>query len=390
MFLDLVGQELVERRARFGVGREDSDDAASGGLLELVGDLRLQPLHHRGPGRHFAVGHEGLLEIAPTECTGDLLEMGANLVAARPIGRILDVHRNRATVLRQSKMVRGLVLIEAHGQVAVALHLGFLLHLRHVLGVAHAWGHGCVLGVDRWRKEQADECDEDCRAKRHSHDHILDPGTVPESSGTPTFTIGGKVSVPALPWNDSGIHNGGMERSRTRASIVPIAGERRTLLNPSELARLTGVSTDTLRHYERKRVLAIPARSQSGYRRYPPEAVAHVRLVRRALAIGFTLNDLAAVLSERDGGGAPCRRVRTLVAERLAELETRLRDLSELRDELKVLLREWDRRLARIPAGAQARLLDVLAGRPGVDRAVARQRRDVSAANPRRRPLARR
>ena len=162
------------------------------------------------------------------------------------------------------------------------------------------------------------------------------------------------------------------------------------MLSPSELARLTGVSTDTLRHYERKRVLRMPARSQGGYRRYLPEAVAHVRLVRRALAIGFTLNELAAVLSERDRGAAPCRSVRTLGAERLAELETRLRDLTELRDELHVLLREWDRRLARIPVGTQARLLDVLADRPAVDRAVGRQRRAVSAVNQRRPPRGRR
>jgi DNA-binding transcriptional MerR regulator len=178
--------------------------------------------------------------------------------------------------------------------------------------------------------------------------------------------------------------------SRTPASLVPISGERHTMLSPSELARLTGVSTDTLRYYERKRVLGIPARSQGGYRRYPAEAADDVRLVRRALAIGFTLNDLAAVLSERNRGGAPCRRVRMLVAERLAELETRLSDLTELRDELRVLLRDWDGRLARIPAGAQARLLDVLADRPVVDRAVARQPRTVGAGASHRRSHVRR
>jgi len=167
-------------------------------------------------------------------------------------------------------------------------------------------------------------------------------------------------------------------------------GEGHAMLSPAELARLTGVSTDTLRHYERKGVLGVPARSQGGYRRYPLEAAAQVRLVRRALAIGFTLNDLAGVLSERNRGGAPCHTVRTLVAERLAELETRLRDLTGLRDELRILLREWDRRLARIPAGTQARLLDVLADRPVIDRAVAGRGRSVAAANPRRRALVRR
>jgi MerR family transcriptional regulator, copper efflux regulator len=171
--------------------------------------------------------------------------------------------------------------------------------------------------------------------------------------------------------------------SRTRSRAGSVALEKRAI-SPSELARLTGVSTDTLRHYERKGVLGIPARSQGGYRLYPPEAVGRVRLVRRALAIGFTLRDLAAVLSERDRGGAPCRNVRALVAERLSELETRLADLAELRDELRLLLRDWDRRLAKIPTGAQARLLDVLADRPVVDRAVARQPRTIRNVNARR------
>jgi DNA-binding transcriptional MerR regulator len=156
-----------------------------------------------------------------------------------------------------------------------------------------------------------------------------------------------------------------------------------TALSPSALARLTGVSTDTLRHYERKGVLGIPARSQGGYRLYSPEAVERVRLVRRALAVGFTLHDLAAVLALRERGGAPCRNVRALVADRLTELETRLRDLTELRDELRVVLRDWDGRLARIPAGSQARLLDVLADRPVVDQAVARRRRSVVPDSPR-------
>jgi DNA-binding transcriptional MerR regulator len=164
------------------------------------------------------------------------------------------------------------------------------------------------------------------------------------------------------------------------------AGDRHTTLSPSQLARMTGVSTDTLRHYERKRVLGTPVRSQSGYRRYPSEAIARVRLVRRALTIGFTLDELAGVLSERERGGAPCRSVRALVAERLGELETRLRDLTELRDELRALVVEWDRRLARIPVGAQARLLDLLADRPTIDRAVARRNNAITAASQRRRP----
>ncbi|MBI4485238.1 MAG: MerR family transcriptional regulator [Acidobacteria bacterium] len=126
------------------------------------------------------------------------------------------------------------------------------------------------------------------------------------------------------------------------------------------MARLTGVSTDTLRHYERKRVLSPPERLANGYRRYPAEAVNRVRLVQRSLRVGFTLDELARVLAERQRGGAPCRSVRALVSTRLGELEKRLRDLTALRGELRALLRDWDRRLARTPGGTQARLLESL------------------------------
>jgi DNA-binding transcriptional MerR regulator len=150
--------------------------------------------------------------------------------------------------------------------------------------------------------------------------------------------------------------------SGTRASSEAFTAEGHTTLSPSELARLTGVSTDTLRHYERKRVLPRPTRSPNGYRRYPAYAVDRVRLVQRALRVGFSLAELARVLSERERGNVPCRSVRALVAERLADLEARLRDLATLRGEMRQLLRGWDDRLAATPIGKQARLLDLLAG----------------------------
>ena len=49
-----------------------------------------------------------------------------------------------------------------------------------------------------------------------------------------------------------------------------------------ELAELTGISPDTLRHYERMKLLAAPRRSTGNYRLYPPEAVQRVRLIRHA------------------------------------------------------------------------------------------------------------
>lgn len=141
---------------------------------------------------------------------------------------------------------------------------------------------------------------------------------------------------------------------------MPNTDEQPRTLSPSELARLAGVSTDTLRYYERKRVLSPPTRLPNGYRRYPAEAVNGVRLVQRSLRVGFKLDELARVLAERQRGGEPCRSVRALVSTRLGELEQRLHDLTALRGELRTLLRDWDRRLARTPEGTQARLLESL------------------------------
>lgn len=140
-------------------------------------------------------------------------------------------------------------------------------------------------------------------------------------------------------------------------------------LTSSALARLAGVSPDTLRHYERKGVLAVPPRSTNGYRRYPESAVVRVQLIQRALAVGFSLDELAQVLRQRDAGGTPCRQVHALVASRLAELEARLAALTTLRDELRDLLAEWDGRLRQLPAGRQARLLDGLLVKPEIARA---------------------
>ena len=103
-----------------------------------------------------------------------------------------------------------------------------------------------------------------------------------------------------------------------------------------------------------------PARSASGYRRYAPESVDRVRLIRRALAVGFSLDELSEIFKVRDKGGAPCHRVRELAATKLSEVETRLLELIEMRDELRSIIKDWDSRLADLPSGKQGRLLEHL------------------------------
>jgi DNA-binding transcriptional MerR regulator len=136
---------------------------------------------------------------------------------------------------------------------------------------------------------------------------------------------------------------------------------KKAAMRSGELARLAGVSTDTLRHYERKGVLARPRRSVNGYREYPAEALDRVLMVRRALSVGFTLDELARILRDRARGGVPCREVREMAASKLAEIETRLSEMRDVRDLLQTIIRGWDARMARTPGHERAGLLESLA-----------------------------
>jgi DNA-binding transcriptional MerR regulator len=131
-------------------------------------------------------------------------------------------------------------------------------------------------------------------------------------------------------------------------------------LSSGELARRAGVSRDTLRHYERQGLLALPPRAANGYRLYPESALERVHLIRRALHVGFTIEELCGILRTRDRGGAPCLHVREIAVRRLGEIEERLSDLGRLRDELRATLTGWEQRLEHAAPGKPAHLLESL------------------------------
>lgn len=129
------------------------------------------------------------------------------------------------------------------------------------------------------------------------------------------------------------------------------------LLRTGELAQRTGVSADTLRHYERRGLLQ-PKRAANGYREYPEQAVQRVLLVRRALALGIGLDALQTLLKNREQGHPPCRQVRELAAAQLAELEARLLEITTACNDLRALLASWDKQLDVTTSGEPARLLE--------------------------------
>lgn len=105
-----------------------------------------------------------------------------------------------------------------------------------------------------------------------------------------------------------------------------------------ELARRAEVAIDTVRYYERQGLLPEPSREPSGYRNYAAGDVARLQFVRRAKALGFTLEEIRELLAlsgrREDDMGA----MKAAAAEKLVDVEARLAELTRIRDGLHTLV----------------------------------------------------
>lgn len=103
----------------------------------------------------------------------------------------------------------------------------------------------------------------------------------------------------------------------------------------SQLAEAAGVPTTTLRYYERAGLLEAEGRSEGNYRLYTDESLRRLRFVRAAQSVGFTLEDVKALLGAQEGRPPSCPEVQGLIRERLADIERRLEDLRHVRQVLR-------------------------------------------------------
>jgi MerR family transcriptional regulator, copper efflux regulator len=101
-----------------------------------------------------------------------------------------------------------------------------------------------------------------------------------------------------------------------------------------EVARRAEVRVDTVRFYERRGLLAKPARRPSGYRDYPASAVERLRFAKQLQGLGFTLDEVAEVLADFDAGLATCAGERPRFQAVLARIDRKLAELGAVRARL--------------------------------------------------------
>ncbi|AFJ45444.1 Zn(2+)-responsive transcriptional regulator [Shimwellia blattae] len=105
-----------------------------------------------------------------------------------------------------------------------------------------------------------------------------------------------------------------------------------------ELAKLAGVTPDTIRYYEKQQMMAHEVRTEGGFRLYTEQDLQRLKFIRYAKQLGFTLEAIRELLSIRiDPEHHTCQESKTIVRARLDEVEQRIRELELMRASLKKL-----------------------------------------------------
>jgi MerR family transcriptional regulator, mercuric resistance operon regulatory protein len=114
-------------------------------------------------------------------------------------------------------------------------------------------------------------------------------------------------------------------------------------LRIGEVAARSGVSIDTIRYYERRKLLPRAERSRGGFRLYRQEAVERLRFIKQAQEIGFSLDEIGDLLAT--GGAAECRKVRDLLRAKVEEVDARIEAMRKFRRSLADHLAACEREL---------------------------------------------
>lgn len=106
-----------------------------------------------------------------------------------------------------------------------------------------------------------------------------------------------------------------------------------------KLAEQAGVDVETIRYYQRIDLLDKPSKPPRGWRTYPDEALRCVKFIKRAQQLGFSLEEIRALLDldARDDDATVCPETERIVSDKLEEIRAKIRDLEQIESTLSRL-----------------------------------------------------
>jgi len=124
-----------------------------------------------------------------------------------------------------------------------------------------------------------------------------------------------------------------------------------------QLARITGVKSETIRFYEREGILAAPPRTRANYRDYGPAEEARLNFIRRARDLGFSMARIRELLDLSDDADRSCAGIDALARSHLGEVERKIASVEALRTELGRMIAACEQDTV-----GDCRIIDALAG----------------------------
>lgn len=112
------------------------------------------------------------------------------------------------------------------------------------------------------------------------------------------------------------------------------------------LATAAGVNVETVRYYQRIKLMPVPKKTSGGIRRYAGAELSRLRFIKTAQALGFTLEEIADLVKLDDG--THCAEAHDIAAHKLAVVRARLRDLQRIEKALARLVRQCETRRGAI------------------------------------------
>ncbi|MEP0862116.1 MAG: heavy metal-responsive transcriptional regulator [Ignavibacterium sp.] len=107
-----------------------------------------------------------------------------------------------------------------------------------------------------------------------------------------------------------------------------------------EIAEKVGVNVETLRYYEKIKIMPKPKRKESRYRFYDELDLKRLRFIKRAKELGFTLKEIKELLNLKIESTATCGDVKHLAEHKLNDIEERINDLKNIRSILVKLINQ--------------------------------------------------
>ena len=123
------------------------------------------------------------------------------------------------------------------------------------------------------------------------------------------------------------------------------------LLQIGDVANKTGLSIDTIRFYERERLLQRAARSNGGFRLFSSEDVADLNFIRNAQELGFSLQEIRDLVGLRKTRHPDCAQVEKMMGHKIASVRSKIAALRKLECELQRTMNHCQANLLKAPNG---------------------------------------